>query len=349
MHLLPIFLMLIVLSQNAQAEDANTASTRIDTPQENRIAPTGSSEEEPVVEASEKNNRKLKERALEEAFKKARKGLRPNSLEKHRPPFFNEEDVLKELDRVKLRREIVESLTKRITDTLTRSDTFKENIKVYLRIDLRIQVENNGDLVDVKILRSSGDDRHDREVMKAVRSASPFHEIDQVVDSKWFDEKFRFITIKFRPPRGKGLEPIEPIPGQVTGPEKDPSLEEFIRKRKEKQLKAFLELPVSEREAVLTAVSAAKDAMRNRIAKNIKFSRKYKSLDSSEIYVILGLGNGYITELRIEKSSGDERVDQAVLNAVSRSAPFVETNAFDEILQDVHFRRMTLKFVLRNR
>ena len=57
---------------------------------------------------------------------------------------------------------------------------------------------SNGELVDVRVVRSSGDVLFDRSALTAVKRAAPFNEVDQF-DAATFEEKFRSLTVKFRP------------------------------------------------------------------------------------------------------------------------------------------------------
>lgn len=64
--------------------------------------------------------------------------------------------------------------------------------------EIRISLSPFGDLLDVAMVQSSGNEAFDRSVMQAIRNAAPFPEFRKL-ERRVFDEYFRRITIRFRP------------------------------------------------------------------------------------------------------------------------------------------------------
>lgn len=64
--------------------------------------------------------------------------------------------------------------------------------------EVRINLSPFGDLLDITLVQSSGNEPFDRSVMQAIRNAAPFTEFRNL-DRRIFDEYFRRITIRFRP------------------------------------------------------------------------------------------------------------------------------------------------------
>ena len=64
--------------------------------------------------------------------------------------------------------------------------------------EIRISLSPFGDVLDITMVKSSGNDEFDRSVIQAIRRASPFSELK---DLEWriFDQYFRRITFRFRP------------------------------------------------------------------------------------------------------------------------------------------------------
>lgn len=89
---------------------------------------------------------------------------------------------------------VLDAMTTRITRAWRRPVAFKGGLEVYLRLSLN----PDGDLVDVRVVRISGDKLFDRSAVTAVKRAAPFREIQQF-DKVTFDEKFKSLTVKFRP------------------------------------------------------------------------------------------------------------------------------------------------------
>ena len=85
-------------------------------------------------------------------------------------------------------------MTIRITEAWRRPSGFRGGLEVYLRMSLA----SDGELVDVRIVKTSGDVLFDRSATSAVKRAAPFDEVKQF-DEATFEEKFRSLTVKFRP------------------------------------------------------------------------------------------------------------------------------------------------------
>ena len=65
---------------------------------------------------------------------------------------------------------------------------------------LRISLASNGELIDTTVIGGSGDTLFNRSAIDAVKRAAPFDEVKQF-DEETFEDKFRSITVKFRPER----------------------------------------------------------------------------------------------------------------------------------------------------
>ena len=89
---------------------------------------------------------------------------------------------------------VLDAITTRITRAWRRPVAFKGGLEVYLRMSLA----SNGELVDVRIIKTSGNVLFDRSAVTAVERAAPFDEVKQF-DEATFEERFRSLTVKFRP------------------------------------------------------------------------------------------------------------------------------------------------------
>lgn len=67
-----------------------------------------------------------------------------------------------------------------------------------MQVELAIQLIPNGQVVDVSIARSSGNDAFDRSAVAAVRKAERFPEL-QELPAHVFDAHFRRFKLLFRP------------------------------------------------------------------------------------------------------------------------------------------------------
>lgn len=64
--------------------------------------------------------------------------------------------------------------------------------------EIRISLSPFGDVLDITMVKPSGNDEFDRSVIQAIRRASPFSELKKL-DRRIFDQYFRRITFRFRP------------------------------------------------------------------------------------------------------------------------------------------------------
>jgi len=136
--------------------------------------------------------RREKEKALEEAFKQAEAEAR--ALEELKKKEEAELAVLNALASENAAANVLDAMTTRITRAWRRPVAFKGGLEVYLRMSLA----SNGELVDVRVVKTSGDVLFDRSALTAVQRAAPFDEVKQF-DAATFEEKFRSLTVKFRP------------------------------------------------------------------------------------------------------------------------------------------------------
>ena len=89
---------------------------------------------------------------------------------------------------------VKDAMQTRITRAWHRPVAFKAGLEVYLKMSLA----PNGELVDVRVVKTSGDALFDFSAIKAVKNAAPFYEIKQF-DAETFEEKFSSLTVKFSP------------------------------------------------------------------------------------------------------------------------------------------------------
>ena len=89
---------------------------------------------------------------------------------------------------------VLDAMTTRISRSWRRPVSFRSGLEVYMQMSLA----SNGELLDVRIVQSSGDVSFDQSSLSAVKRAAPFYEVKQF-DSRTFEEKFRTLTVKFRP------------------------------------------------------------------------------------------------------------------------------------------------------
>ena len=136
--------------------------------------------------------REDKGKTLEKAFKQAEAEAR--ALEELKKKEEAELAVLNALAAERAAANVLDAMTTRITRAWRRPVAFSGGLEVYLRMALA----SNGELVDVRVVRSSGDVLFDRSALTAVKRAAPFNEVKQF-DAATFEEKFRSLTVKFRP------------------------------------------------------------------------------------------------------------------------------------------------------
>ena len=78
------------------------------------------------------------------------------------------------------------------TQAWRRPVKFKGGLEVYLRMSLA----SNGELVDVRIVKTSGDVLFDRSAVTAVKRAAPFDEVQQFDEATF--EKFKIVDRKIQ-------------------------------------------------------------------------------------------------------------------------------------------------------
>ena len=129
---------------------------------------------------------------MEDAFKQAEAEAR--ALEDLNKKEEAELALLNALASEKAAANVLDAMTTRITRAWRRPVAFKGGLEVYLKMSLA----SNGELVDVRVVKTSGDVLFDRSALTAVNRAAPFDEVKQF-DAATFEEKFRSLTVKFRP------------------------------------------------------------------------------------------------------------------------------------------------------
>ena len=181
----------------AKAKSAAEAKAKAKAAVEAKAKAAAEADQKAKAEALKKQaaleaDRQQKEKALEEAFKQAEAEAR--ALEELKKKEEAELAVLNALASEKAAANVLDAMTTRITRAWRRPVAFKGGLEVYLRMSLA----SNGELVDVRIVKTSGDVLFDRSALTAVQRAAPFNEVKQF-DAATFEEKFRSLTVKFRP------------------------------------------------------------------------------------------------------------------------------------------------------
>lgn len=126
-------------------------------------------------------------KAFEEAFTKAEEEAKALEAEL---AFLNALAIEKSAAKV------IDAMTTRITRSWKRPPNYKGGVETLLRISLA----SNGELIDTTVIGGSGDTLFNRSAIDAVKRAAPFDEVKQF-DEETFEDKFRSITVKFRPER----------------------------------------------------------------------------------------------------------------------------------------------------
>ena len=140
---------------------------------------------------TDKGNKKR----LDEAFKQAEAEARAlEDLEKQKEEA--ELALLNALATEKAAANVIDAMTTKITRAWRKPPGYKGGVEVLLRMSLA----SNGELVDVTVVGGSGNVSFNRSAVNAVKRAAPFDEVKQF-DAATFEEKFRSITVKFRPER----------------------------------------------------------------------------------------------------------------------------------------------------
>jgi TonB family protein len=88
----------------------------------------------------------------------------------------------------------LDAMTTRITRAWRRPSGFQGGLEAFLRMSLA----SDGQLMDVRIIRTSGDALFDRSALSACEKAAPFDEVKSFNDAT-FENQFRSLTVKFRP------------------------------------------------------------------------------------------------------------------------------------------------------
>lgn len=138
------------------------------------------------LESGKASNKLLKAFEQAEAAAKA--------LEEQKEKEQAERAVIDAIAEEKVAGRALDQMTTRITRSWKRPVGFQGGLEVYLRMTLA----SDGELVDVRVVRSSDDVLFDRSAITAVKRAAPFDEVKQF-DEATFEEKFRSLIVKFRP------------------------------------------------------------------------------------------------------------------------------------------------------
>ena len=132
------------------------------------------------------------EEKLEQAFIDAEREAK--ALEKIRNQSEAELTVLERLAAEKAMVSVLDAMTTRITRSWVRPPNARTGLEAYFRLAL----STNGEIEDVRIVRSSGDKVFDKSALAAAKRAAPFKETLQF-SPRVFEEKFRTLTVLFRP------------------------------------------------------------------------------------------------------------------------------------------------------
>ena len=133
-----------------------------------------------------------KKQALNEVAKQDESETR--SLEKLNKKEESDLALLNALAIEKAAANVLNAMTTKITRAWRRPPVYKGGGEVLLRMSLG----SNGELMDVTVVGGSGDIPLNQSAVDAVKRAAPFGEVKQF-DAATFEEKFRSMTVKFRP------------------------------------------------------------------------------------------------------------------------------------------------------
>ena len=153
----------------------------------------------------ETERKKEAERKKEEQRLKAERELAELRVEQERKEqerkekaliaLENERQAAQQLEKDQLEQSKYIALIKNLTSQYwNRPPSARNNMEA----DIRISLSPFGDVLDLTLVKSSGNEEFDRSVIQAIRRASPFTEINKL-DRRLFDQYFRRFTFRFRP------------------------------------------------------------------------------------------------------------------------------------------------------
>ncbi|OED40177.1 hypothetical protein ACH42_17760 [Endozoicomonas sp. (ex Bugula neritina AB1)] len=161
-------------------------------------------------EAEEKARKKEKARRAAEREKERKKKQEADDRRKQEEDRLKKQEMLDRLERERQQQEIqaavaaeheqqqvaqYSALIKRLaSQRWNRPPSARNNMVA----EVRISLSPFGDLLDIALVQSSGNDEYDRSVIQAVKNSAPFPEFKQL-ERSIFNQYFRRITIRFRP------------------------------------------------------------------------------------------------------------------------------------------------------
>lgn len=105
-----------------------------------------------------------------------------------------EDEALEALSDEELTASYIALIARAVEDNWSRPPSARNNMEA----ELLIQLIPTGEVVSVKLARSSGNTAFDRSAINAVEKAARFPELQQL-DSSLFEEHFRRLRLKFKP------------------------------------------------------------------------------------------------------------------------------------------------------
>ncbi len=138
--------------------------------------------------------KKVLQKKQKEEKKRKETEKRRQQAEKQRQAEIAAESARLKSDKVRREKGIVNRYAFQIQNKITRYWRRPANVKLKMKCTLNIRMTPSGEVVSVKVVRSSGDFAFDRAAEKAVTGASP---LPVPSDKTLFEKNFRNLTINY--------------------------------------------------------------------------------------------------------------------------------------------------------
>ncbi|MFK0572987.1 cell envelope integrity protein TolA [Endozoicomonas sp.] len=142
-------------------------------------------------EAAARELREQEKRRQEKAQRRKEEEAREQALAMERQALQEAQQL--EYDQLETAKysALIESLTARYWNR-------PPSARNHMLATVQISLSRFGDIIDIRLVKSSGNDEYDRSVTQAIRLAAPFSELKNL-DGRIFDQYFRRITFNFSP------------------------------------------------------------------------------------------------------------------------------------------------------
>lgn len=141
---------------------------------------------------AEKKEKERKEKEKQDALRKQREKAARDDLAK----TLSEDE---EADSTNTEGQLVQSYQGAIQESVQRRWSRPPSARNGMHCVLTISLIPTGEVVDVQVLKSSGDDAFDRSAINAVKKASPFSELQALKGGAEFEKNFRRFQLDFIP------------------------------------------------------------------------------------------------------------------------------------------------------